>query len=104
MQPDVECQQARELHDQLEAALLAQDWPAVSRADLAIRQYLQAQVGRDLAAEVQASRQQLKALHDRAMHACAQECERLRRLLLNRLEYSEGRSAYMQVDAYPGGR
>ncbi|BAN49936.1 hypothetical protein [Metapseudomonas resinovorans] len=105
MQPAVEIRRVRELHAQLDLALRSQDWDAVSRADLAIRQYLQAQAGRnDLATDVTEARRWLKALHDRAMQACADECERLRRLMLNHLEYAEGRSAYMQVEAYLGGQ
>ncbi|MGF6690053.1 hypothetical protein M2318_000097 [Metapseudomonas resinovorans] len=103
MQPAAEYRQVCELCAQLESALRARDWPAVNRADLAIRQYLQAQAGRGgLAPEIEEVQRSLKALHDCAMHACAEECERLRRLLLNHLEYAEGRSAYMQVDAYLG--
>ncbi len=49
---------------------------------------------------MQAARQQLKQLHGQALKACADECERLRLLLVNHLEYAEGRAAYQRIDLY----
>jgi hypothetical protein len=46
----------------------------------------------------------LQQLHGQARAACAEECERLRRVLLTHLEYAEGRSAYTRVDMFQGGR
>ena len=53
--------------------------------------------------EVRAAKHRLQQLHSQALSACAEECERVRRILLTHLEYAEGRSAYMHVDLFQGG-
>lgn len=93
------------LHGQLAAALERQDWEGMAGIDLAIRDCLQALAGRDSSSdEVRRARRQLQQLHGQASAACAEECERLRRVLLTHLEYAEGRSAYMRIDMFQGGR
>jgi hypothetical protein len=92
-------QRLQALHERLAAALQSQDWRAVGETDQAIRQCLE-QLPREAHASVQSARQQLKRLHGQALKACAEECERLRLLLVNHLEYAEGRSAYQRVDMY----
>lgn len=52
---------------------------------------------------VQAARAQLRTLHGKALEACAEECERLRLLLVNHLEYAEGRAAYQRIDMFAAG-
>lgn len=105
MPPEADRQLLRDLHDQLATALQRQDWEGMAGIDLAIRECLQALVGRAPAcAEVRHARHQLQQLHGLARAACADECKRLRRVLLAHLEYAEGRSAYMRVDMFQGGR
>lgn len=88
-----------ELYRRLDKALAAKDWTEMGRIDLAIRSHLQTLNSRDeLSADTQGLRQRLQALHGKAYEACAEESERLRRLLLSHLEYADGRMAYMQVD------
>ena len=45
----------------------------------------------------------LKQLHGEGLQACAEECERLRLLLLNHLEHAEGRAAYQRIDMFQAG-
>ena len=92
-----------ELYRRLDQVLAAKDWTELGRVDLAIRAQLQQLNARDgLSADTQALSQRLQALHGKAYEACADESERLRRLLLSHLEYADGRMAYMQVDLMQG--
>lgn len=92
------------LHGQLAAALQQGDWTRVREVDALIRNCLQLLAGLPaLSDEVAEAKGRLQVLHGQARHACAEECERLRRLLLTHLEYAEGRSAYMRVDQFQGG-
>lgn len=92
------------LHAQLKQALQGSDWHAVAAADDAIRQCLEMLAARDeLDEPTRAAKHRLKQLHDKGVQACAEECERLRLLLLNHLEYAEGRAAYQRVDMYQAG-
>jgi hypothetical protein len=93
----------RALHEQLAAALQSQDWRAVGEVDQAIRQCLEQLPREAQDPSVQTARQQLKRLHGQALKACAEECERLRLLLVNHLEYAEGRAAYQRIDMYQAG-
>ena len=105
MPPAADRQRLLELHRQLGQALQDDDWNAVARVDQAIREQLQLLASRtNLSAEVLQAKSQLKQLHGKALQACAKECERLRLLLLNHLEYAEGRAAYQQVGLFQGGR
>ena len=105
MPPEADRQLLLDLHGQLAAALERQDWEDMAGIDLAIRDCLQALVGRIPGSdEVRHARRQLQQLHGQARVACAEECERLRRVLLTHLEYAEGRSAYTRVDMFQGGR
>ncbi|MEP9319162.1 hypothetical protein ABKS89_18645 [Pseudomonas sp. LABIM340] len=98
-------QRLLQLYERLGAALQRKDWKAMGQVDLAIRAQLVAMSSQTgLAADVLLAKKHLKRLHEQASQACAEECERLRRLLLSHLEYAEGRSAYMQVDTYQEGR
>lgn len=105
MQRASELRALQQLHEQLAAALEQDDWSKVGEVDQVIRSCLQLLAGLPaLSDEVVAAKQQLQVLHEQARAACAEECERLHRLLLMHLEYSEGRSAYRHVDLYQGGR
>lgn len=93
-----------QLHEQLQQALQAGDWKAVAAVDVAIRECLETLAGRgELDEPTRLAKQHLKQLHREGLKACADECERLRLLLLNHLEYSEGRAAYQRVDMYRAG-
>ncbi|MBC8648820.1 hypothetical protein GYM54_14940 [Pseudomonas sp. MTM4] len=92
-----------ELHDQLQQALQASDWGAVAVADKAIRQCLEELAGQELDEPTHAAKSQLKQLHGEGLQACTDECERLRLLLLNHLEYAEGRAAYQRIDMFQAG-
>lgn len=99
-----ECRRLLDLHGELERVLRDNDWQALACVDLAIReQLLRLARQKNLSEDVSKARQRLKRLHDQAYQACADECERLRCLLLTHLEYAEGRSAYLQVDLLPSG-
>lgn len=105
MPPEADRRLMLDLHGQLAAALERQDWEGMAGIDLAIRDCLRALAGRGPAGtEVRRARDQLQQLHGQARAACADECERLRRVLLTHLEYAEGRSAYTRVDMFQGGR
>ena len=105
MPPEADRQLLLRLHGQLAAALERQDWAGMAGIDLAIRDCLQALAGRTGGSdEMRHARRQLQQLHGQARAACADECERLRRVLLTHLEYAEGRSAYTRVDMFQGGR
>ena len=105
MPPEADRRLLLDLYGQLAAALERQDWEGMAGIDLAIRDCLQALAGRPPgSAEVRRARDQLQQLHGQARVACADECERLRRVLLTHLEYAEGRSAYTRVDMFQGGK
>ncbi|GAB6390373.1 hypothetical protein [Stutzerimonas marianensis] len=92
------------LHGQLQQALQANDWAAVASVDGAIRQCLEALAERlQLDEPALAAKHRLKQLHGAGLQACADECERLRLLLLNHLEYAEGRAAYQRIDMFQAG-
>lgn len=99
-----DCRRLLELYGELERVLRDNDWQALAAVDLAIReQLLRLAREKSLSEEASKARQRLKWLHGQAYQACADECERLRRVLLTHLEYAEGRSAYLQVDLLPSG-
>ncbi|MCY1282743.1 hypothetical protein D9M68_119290 [compost metagenome] len=103
MRPAVAESQA--LYRRLAEVLERGDWERLGEVDQAIRAHLLRLAGLgELDADLLRAKRQLQQLHGRARVACAEECERLRRLLLTHLEYAEGRSAYMQVDLMQGGR
>lgn len=92
------------LHAQLKQALEGGDWHAVASVDGAIRQCLEALAARaELDEPTHEAKHRLKQLHDEGLQACADECERLRLLLLNHLEYAEGRAAYQRIDMFQAG-
>ena len=93
-----DCRRLLELYGELERVLRDNNWMALAGVDKAIREQLLA-LAREpgLSEEASKARQRLKLLHAQAYQACADECERLRRVLLSHLEYAEGRSAYRQV-------
>lgn len=104
MPPVSDCDRLTALHGQLQQALQASDWNAVAKVDGDIRRCLEVlprQHALDEATLV--AKQQLKQLHGEGLQACAEECERLRLLLLNHLEYAEGRAAYQRVDMFQAG-
>ncbi|EXF43778.1 hypothetical protein BAY1663_03826 [Pseudomonas sp. BAY1663] len=87
------------LHAGLQRALQAGDWRAVGEVDRAIRACLEAlPASAALDEPAQAARQRLKRLHGEALKACGEECERLRLLLVNHLDYAEGRAAYQRTE------
>lgn len=94
----------RALTVRLAEVLKRREWEHLGEVDRAIRALLQRLDGRSLSAEEQAAKQTLRQVHEQARHAGAEECERLRQLLLTHLEYAEGRSAYSQVELMQGGR
>ncbi|MFN9528072.1 MAG: hypothetical protein ACK561_17705 [Pseudomonadaceae bacterium] len=105
MQRASELRALQHLHGQLAEALEQGDWTRIGEIDALIRSCLQLLAGLPtLSDEVREAKRHLQQLHGQARIACAQECERVRRLLLTHLEYAEGRSAYMRVDMYQGGR
>lgn len=92
------------LHRQLQQALDANDWAAVATVDVQIRQCLETLSEQlQLDEPTRLAKARLKQLHAKGLNACADECERLRLLLLNHLEYAEGRAAYQRVDLYQVG-
>ena len=105
MQRASELRALQHLHGQLAEALEQGDWARIGEIDALIRSCLQLLAGLPtLSDEVREAKRHLQQLHGQARIACAQECERVRWLLLTHLEYAEGRSAYMRVDLYQGGR
>lgn len=104
MPPVSDSERLTELHTQLQQALQADDWNAVGVADTAIRQCLEALAGKpELDEPTRAAKRLLKQLHGEGLQACADECERLRPLLINHLEYAEGRAAYQRIDMFRAG-
>jgi len=94
-----DAEQLLALHARLSEALRRSDWPAIADTDQAIRQCLEglaAAAGLDAAA--MDARQRLQHLHAQALAACAEECARLHRLLLDHREGAEGRAAYQRID------
>lgn len=105
MQRASELRALQQLHAQLAEALQQGDWTRIGEIDSVIRSCLQLLAGLpSLSDEVREAKEQLRQLHGQARIACAEECERVRRLLLTHLEYAEGRSAYMRIDLYQAGR
>jgi len=105
MQRASELRALQHLHGQLAEALEQGDWTRIGEIDALIRACLQLLAGLpSLSDEARAAKEQLRQLHGQARIACAEECEKVRRLLLTHLEYAEGRSAYMRVDLYQAGR
>lgn len=105
MQRASELRALQQLHGQLAEALEQGDWARIGEVDALIRTCLQLLAGLpSLGDETRAAKQRLQQLHGQARVACAEECERVRRLLLTHLEYAEGRSAYLRVDLYQEGR
>lgn len=96
-------QRMGELHRLLESSLEALDWQRIARVDQAIGDCLRQFPVDELDAGARAVRVRLKTLHDRARLQCAEECERLRLVLLRHLEYAEARSAYGHIDLYQEG-
>ncbi|ERI51661.1 hypothetical protein N878_21890 [Pseudomonas sp. EGD-AK9] len=95
----------QQLHGQLAEALAQGDWTRIGEIDGLIRSCLQLLAGLPtLSDEVREARRRLQQLHGQARVACAEECERVRQMLLRHLEYAEGRSAYLRVDQFQGGR
>jgi hypothetical protein len=84
--------------------LQGNDWTAVASVDGAIRQCLETLAGRlELDKPTLAAKSRLQQLHGEGLQACADECERLRVLLLNHLEHAEGRAAYQRIDMFQAG-
>lgn len=105
MQRTSELRALQQLHAQLAEALEQGDWTRIGEIDSVIRSCLQLLAGLpSVSDEVLEAKEQLRKLHEQARIVCAEECERVRRLLLTHLEYAEGRSAYMRVDLYQAGR
>ncbi|AFN76274.1 hypothetical protein ACYCFL_13260 [Stutzerimonas nitrititolerans] len=104
MPPVSDRERLLELHAQLQQALQAGDWSTVAAVDVAVRQCLEVLAGRsELDKPTLAAKRLLKQLHGEGLQACADECERLRLLLLNHLEYAEGRAAYQRIDMFQAG-
>ncbi|MBV2205173.1 MAG: hypothetical protein KUL87_07115 [Pseudomonas sp.] len=99
-----DAQRLQQLHEQLQQALQRADWQAIAMVDGAIAQFLRALAeGEQPDQATLAARALLKQLHDQARVACAEECERLRQLLVNHLEYAEGLAAYQRVELFHTG-
>lgn len=93
------------VHEQLAEALQSKSWERFAAIDLNVRECLQALAAvAEPSEELLRVKQQLKQLHAQAIKACAEACENLRQSLLTHLEYAEGRSAYLRVDLFQGGR
>lgn len=104
MPPVSDSERLTALHEQLRHALQIKDWHAVEKVDGDIRRCLEALPAHHALDEpALAAKLQLKQLHGEGLQACADECERLRLLLLNHLEYAEGRAAYQRVDMFQAG-
>lgn len=92
------------LQERLTRALQNKDWAAFGAIDSAIREALQQLGGVPPSAELREAKQRLQRLHGEALLGCANECERLRKLLLAHLQYAEGSSAYRQVNDWQESR
>lgn len=92
-------------HQQLAEALLGKRWEHFAAIDLSVRECLHALAAMpEPGEELLRVKQQLKPLHAQAIKAYADACEQVRQSLLTHLEYAEGRSAYLRVDLFQGGR
>ncbi|KRW60910.1 hypothetical protein [Pseudomonas sp. TTU2014-080ASC] len=101
MPPDSELRALNALHEQLADAFAKAQWERIGEIDGRIRACLELLAKLpQLSDEVQAARLRLKQLHNEVRIAGAEECERLRVVLLRHLEYAEGRNAYMSVDQF----
>ena len=89
------------LHQRLEQALRDMDWQALAGIDEAIGDCLASLAEPD--AQALAARERLRQLHREALAACAEECERLQRLLHDHLDNGEGRAAYQRIDLLHSG-
>lgn len=99
-----DAEQLLALHARLSQAVQGSDWQAVAEIDQAIRQCLEGLAeSSGLDAAALAARAQLKQLHGQALGACAEECARLHRLLLDHREGAEGRAAYQRIDILQAG-
>ena len=96
-------QRLGELCSLLEALLQTPDWNRLARLDQVIAQSLQQWPAAQMSEAETAQRVRLKRLHDQARVQCAEECERLRLLLVRHLEYSDARMAYGRVDMFKEG-
>jgi hypothetical protein len=93
------------VHGQLRAALETRDWERFALIDKRVRECLNAlSACANPSAEVLQAKQLLKDLYGAAMVGCAETCEKLRQVLLEHLQYVEGRSAYQRIDLLQGGR
>lgn len=99
-----DAEQLLALQARLSQALQRSDWAAVAEVDQEIRQCLEGLAeGAMLDPAALAARHHLKQLHAQALAACADECERLHRLLLDHREGAEGRAAYQRIDMLQAG-
>lgn len=96
-------QRFSELCGLLEGLLKSPDWDRLARLDQVIAQSLQQWPTAQMSDAEVAQRQRLKRLHEQARVQCAEECERLRLLLVRHLEYSDARMAYGRVDMFKEG-
>lgn len=98
--PNAAEQQLFALCKALKEQLHDPQWLELARLDKAIQTCLLAYPKAQLTERGLLLHGHLKQLHDQARVACAQECERLRLLLLRHLEYSEAHSAYGRIDSF----
>ncbi|VXC44677.1 conserved hypothetical protein [Pseudomonas sp. 8Z] len=104
MQRASELRVLKQLHEQLQDALRQGHWTRIGEIDASIRVCLQGLAELPtLGEDVQAAKLRLQRLHELARQAGAEECERMRKILLTHREYAEVRSAYMHVDLFQGG-
>ena len=93
------------LGEQLTEALRARDWEGVGAIDLHIRHCLEEIATLQApSAELLKVKDQLRGLYERVLPAYGEACEQLRQLLLNHMDYAEGRSAYQRTDLLQGER
>jgi hypothetical protein len=91
------------LGEQLAAALKAQEWDSVGGIDQRIRECLQELANTENPSpELQQAKSQLQQLYARVIPAYAEACEKLRQLLVNHRDFSEGRSAYLRTGLLQG--
>lgn len=91
------------LGEQLTEALRAKDWEAVGATDLHIRECLIGIAALESPSpELLKVKAQLRGLYERILPAYGEACEQLRQLLLNHMDYAEGRSAYQRTDLLLG--
>jgi hypothetical protein len=91
------------VYRQLATALEERDWDRFAGIDQTLRQVLLELVECDVvSAETLHIKKQLQVLHGRAIAACNDICEKLRRVLQTHREYEEGRSAYVRIDLLRG--